>query len=424
MTPATPSLAVASDRRLVRSRWHSTRYVVARIAAPTATGGRERPAVNLAFVLDRSGSMGGDKIRLATQAVEEGIARLQARDRFSVVTYDNEVDVLVRGTHATPSACHDAIDRLRTVEARGSTDLGGGWLAGCEQVAAVLVAQGVNRSLLLTDGLANVGITDISELTHHASELRARGVSTSTFGVGDDFNEELLQGMAQAGGGHFYDIATAAAIRDHISSEVGETLEIVAREVSLEVSLPAEVRVESLGAFPLRTSGGRTVITVGDLISGQMLEVPLRISFPLGQVGAAMPMLIGLQDRDGALDGAASRLAWEYALDDANDVQPRDIEVDRVVARIFVARARREAVRLNRAGDYRGARHVLESTGKRIRGYAGRDPELRAIVDALMAEVGQFQQPMPERARKTAYAQSSYVMQSRLAEGQARRSRA
>ena len=70
-------------------------------------------------------------------------------------------------------------------------------------------SEGVNRTLLLTDGLANVGITDVAELTHHASELRARGVSTSTFGVGNDFNEELLQGMAQAGGGHFYDIATA-----------------------------------------------------------------------------------------------------------------------------------------------------------------------------------------------------------------------
>jgi Ca-activated chloride channel family protein len=424
MTPATPSLTIATDRRLIRSRWHSTRYIVARVIAPTSTSGAERPAVNLAFVLDRSGSMSGDKIRLAAQAVEEGIGRLQPRDRFSVVTYDNEVDVLVRGTQAIPDACHDAIDRLRTVDARGSTDLGGGWLAGCEQVAAALIAQGVNRTLLLTDGLANVGMTEPTDLTHHASELRARGVSTSTFGVGNDFNEELLQGMAQAGGGHFYDIATAAAIRDHISSEVGETLEIVARQVALELSLPGEIRVESLGAFPARASAGRTLIALGDLVSGQTVEVPLRLSFPLGQVGATIPVLLGVDDRDGAFDGATGRLAWEYAPDDANDVQPREVEVDRVIARVFVARARREAVRLNRAGDYQGARRMLEATAKRIRSYAGRDAELRTIVDALMREVEQFQQPMQERARKVAYAQSSYEMQSRLADGQARRSRA
>ena len=103
-----------------------------------------------------------------------------------------------------------------------------------------------------SDGLANVGITDRDELSRHAGELRARGVSTSTFGVGDDFDEAVLGGMAQAGGGHFYDIATAAAIRDHINSEVGETLEVVARDVVIELDLPEGVRVESLGAFPAR----------------------------------------------------------------------------------------------------------------------------------------------------------------------------
>jgi Ca-activated chloride channel family protein len=76
--------------------------------------------------------------------------------------------------------------RLRAVEARGSTNLAEGWLRGCEQVAAHLVAEGVNRCLLLTDGLANVGITAPDELTRHARELKARGVSTSTFGVGND----------------------------------------------------------------------------------------------------------------------------------------------------------------------------------------------------------------------------------------------
>jgi hypothetical protein len=103
-------------------------------------------------------------------------------------------------------------------------------------VASHLVEQGVNRCLLLTDGLANVGITDPAQLAHHAAELRARGVSTSTFGVGNDFDERLLQELADAGGGHFYYIADAPQIRDAITSEVGETLEVVARDVTLEIT--------------------------------------------------------------------------------------------------------------------------------------------------------------------------------------------
>ena len=425
MTPPITShtLTVATDRRLIRSRWHSQRFIVARVRAPEARTSQGRPPVNLAFVLDRSGSMQGQKLRLAAQAVEEGIGRLQPTDQFSVVMYDHDIELLVPGTLATADARRGAIERSRTVEARGQTDLGGGWLAGCEQVATALLAEGVNRALLLTDGLANQGMTDAAELAHHATQLRARGVSTSTFGVGNDFDEVLLQGMAQAGGGHFYDIAGAAAIRDHISSEVGDALAVVAREVALQVILPEGVRIESLGAFPARDASGRTRIELGDLVSGQEVEVPLRLSFPLGRVGDAIPAVISLADRDDVLADATGRLSWEYADDPANNTQPRDHEVDRVVARVFVARARREAVRLNRAGDYDGARTMLEGTAHRIKGYAGRDTELQAIVNDLLHDVETFRQVMPERNRKEAYAASSYTMQSRAADGTARTSR-
>ena len=420
--PTTQRLTIATDRRLIRSRWHSQRFIVARVSAPEARTGHVRPPVNLSFVLDRSGSMSGQKLQLAAQAVEEGIGRLQPTDRFSIVMYDAEIDVLVPGTLATGDARRVAIERLHQVDARGSTDLSGGWLAGCEQVAMALVAEGVNRALLLTDGLANEGMTDTAELAHHATQLRARGVSTSTFGVGNDFDEVLLQQMAQAGGGHFYDIATAAAIRDHIRSEVGETLEVVARDVALRLTLPEGVRVESLGAFPAREAGGRTRIELGDLVSGQQVEVSLRLTFPLGRIGDSTPAILSLADRDGVLADATGRLSWEYADDAANDAQSRDHEVDRVIARVFVARAQREAVRLNRARDYDAARKTLEATARRIRTYAGRDPELRSIVDELMHEVERFRHEMPERVRKEAYARSAYAMQSRAADGAARRS--
>jgi Ca-activated chloride channel family protein len=422
MNTAAAALTVAQDRRLIRPRWHSKRFVVARVTAPVARRDGGRPPVNLAFVLDRSGSMGGEKIRLAARAVEEGIDRLHSDDRFSVVIYDDQVEVLVEGTTATSDARRRAIERLRRVDARGTTDLAGGWLAGCEQVATALMASGVNRALLLSDGLANVGITDRDELARHAAELRVRGVSTSTFGVGDDFDEVLLGAMAEAGGGHFYDIATAAAIRDHISSEVGETLEVVARDVALRLDLPEGVRAESLGAFPSRIVQGRTVVSLGDLVSGQEVEIPLRLFFSFGEIGAVLPAVVSLDDRDGVLDGSAARLAWEYAPDAANDAQPRDREVDRTIAAVFAARARQVAVDLNRRGDLRGARRAMEATARKIRAYAGHDPALRGIADSLVDEGAGFERTMSERSRKEAYAQSRYAMQSRLVTGQARRS--
>jgi hypothetical protein len=167
---------------------------------------------------------------------------------------------------------------------------------------------------------------------------------------------------------------------------------------------------------------GGTAIALGDLVSGQSVEVPLRLSFPVGTPGETHSAVIALSDRDGAFGGAFGKLSWEHADDAANDAQPRDRAVDRVIARVFAARARQEAVRLNRMGDYRGARSVLEATARRIRSYAGDDADLWRIADELVREVEMFEQVMPERSRKVAYAQSAYALQSRAVDGAAMRS--
>ena len=424
MTPRTDTtFSVRQDRRLIRPTAHSKRFLLARIVAPRATAERARPPVNLAIVLDRSGSMSGEKLRVAKTAVEEAIARLQPEDRFSVVVYDDVVEAVIESTPASGEARRGAIERLRAVEARGSTNLGEGWLRGCEQVASHLVERGVNRCLLLTDGLANVGTTDPGELAVHATELRARGVSTSTFGVGNDFDERLLQELADAGGGHFYYIADAPQIRDAITSEVGETLEVVARDVRIDITARDDIRIEPISPYKASVGGNRTTVSLGDLGSEQIVEIVLRLSFPYGLLGGETGAILALTDRDGVFGLAGPgeteplRPGWAYADDAANDAQPRDRDVDRAVARLFAARARQEAVQRNRMGDYAGAQRILDATARRIRSYAGHDPEMRALIDALTQEQVMFSTPREESFLKTAHFASANLQRSRDASG-------
>jgi Mg-chelatase subunit ChlD len=413
--PATTSIRARSDRRYIRSHDRSRRFVLVELTAPPATHERARPPVNLAFVVDRSGSMAGQKLELAKQAVREAIERLEPRDRFCVVAYDDDVRLVVESTLATATAKRDAIERLNVIGPGGSTNLSGGWLAGCEQVAARLDADGVHRCLLLTDGLANVGITDVEELGRHAAELRARGVSTTTFGVGNDFDEALLQSMADAGGGHFYYISNPAQIRDHIAGEVGETLEIVARDVTLEVVFAEGVTVEAISPHRVSAHGSRAMVAVGDLVADQVVEIVLRLAFPYGEHGRETGVILGTGT------GADARLAWTYADDRTNNGQTRDRDVDRAVARQFAARARQEAVRRNRAGDLDGARHILAATARRIKSYAGKDAELGGLVSELEAESPRYAAMVAEADRKSLHFASANMARSRDIQGLATR---
>ncbi|MEI7744607.1 MAG: VWA domain-containing protein, partial [Chloroflexota bacterium] len=410
----------------------SERYLLIDVVAPVVEPdpSRRRPPVNLAFVLDRSGSMGGqNKLGLAKQAVLEAVHRLDPLDRFAVVTYDNRIDVVVPGMPATIASRLQAAELLRHVEARGNTNLHGGWITGCEQVAAGLASEGVNRVLLLTDGLANNGITAPDELARQAFELRSRGVSTSTFGVGSDFDEALLQTMADNGGGHFYFIGDVAQMRDHITSEVGDTLEVVAREVVVELDLPESARVDTLSPFRLERAGTRVRISLGDMVSGQRISLALKVTFDYGEIGREIGAVASIADRDGAFGRAIAAVgvpervavAWAYADHDANDAQERDVEVTRFVARMTAESAKQQAVRMNREGRYAEASDVLFRQSLELSNFAGEDVMLNAMVGELGEEAVQYAAPMPARELKERHFRSSMLARQRTEDGKARK---
>jgi Ca-activated chloride channel family protein len=399
----------------------AARYVLLSLTAPEASGEAGRLPIHVAFVLDRSGSMGGSKIRLAREAVRQALGMLRRDDRFALVVYDEAVNVVVDSTPAAAEARRNALKRLEEVDARGSTDLAGGWQAGCEQVAPHLAEEPPGRCLLLTDGLANVGVTDAEELAARAAALRPRHIVTSTFGVGADFDEDLLQRLAEQSGGHFYFIEQPAQIPDLLTSELGEALEVVARGASVAVQVAAGVKAEPLTRLEWCPTDGGIRVGLGDLVSGQELEVVLRVDLPAGPAGAAFRVRMTLSDRDSVLASPPREACWSAVDQAAADAAPRDRAVDRAVAAVFAARARHEAVALNRAGQFAAARARLEVTAARIQGYAGHDGELLALVQRLLDEAARFGKDMSPMSRKAAHFASYSVMASRAVDGKARR---
>jgi Ca-activated chloride channel family protein len=390
---------IETDRPLVR-KGSDTRYVLARIVAPEGQP-RKRPPVNLGLVLDRSGSMTGEKIRLAKEAAVSAIRRLEPRDHVAVVVYNERIDVVVPATPASSEAVNGAINRLRDIEARGSTDLCGGWLRGCEQVGGAQLVDFVSRVVLLTDGLANAGIVDHSEILRHAAELRARGIATTTIGVGEDFDEHLLGRMADEGGGHFYYVERDDQIPRAIENEVGEALEVTLKGARLRVGPAGRAQVAPIAGFPTRRDGGEWVIELGDLVSQQEVILPLRVSFA-----------------GGALDGAEGTvLTLSFAIAGAEAPGTEAV----VQWRMDAALARREAGRLNRDGDYAGAGRRLQWTAERVAEYAGDDAILKDVVRRLQQDAAEHAEPISALRRKAGYMSSYAALSSRSATGTSRR---
>ena len=407
------TLHINTDRRLVRAGVHSTRYVRIRFTAPEAPHQRERLPLDVALVIDKSGSMGGGKLELAKMAARRAVELLGPRDHVALVAYDTQVELLAGGALLDPShlrRLHSAIDCL---DSGSTTNLSGGWLMGCEEVARAERADTVARTLLLSDGLANAGITDVAALQTHAGELRARGVATSTFGIGRNFDERLMEGMARAGGGNFYYLERPEQISDFLMSELGEALEVVARDASIVVEVDPGVMIHSLDGRRT-TRNGRTVeVALDDLVSRQQMEVVLRVTFPRGAMGASSGINITLTDRDAVLQMASERIEWEYTDHPANDAQVRDQSVDLSVAQRYAAQAREEAAELNRIGELEKARGVLVATARRIREYAGRDPEMRRLVHELEQLAHRHRERFDEHSLKRERFESYSIRESK-----------
>ena len=411
---------IEGDRLLARAAAHSSRFIKLTVVAPPVTSKRARPAVRIGFVLDRSGSMQGDPIRYARKAILDGIDMLSGHDEFAVVSFDDRVEtpVSLAGVAEGRRAAKVAIPMI---EARANTNLCDGYLTGAQEVGGGAGEDIIRRVILISDGHANAGVTDSATLARHASELRARGVSTATLGIGDGFDEALMSAIANGGGGPAQYAGDPDQIGAAIAECIGEALEVTLRDAHVVIRVPG-ADIELLSAGDVTSRRGELRVALGDLAESQEREVVLRVRLPLGNEGDQINLTAELSGRDETGEVLMEQeYSWTYAGSAENDAQPRNRVVDRVVAQLFAAEARERAIALNREGDYERAQAVMVKVARRIATYAGEDRELAKLVTDLLSEAEQWSRPTQERFRKESYHVAMYQMQSRMVDGTARK---
>lgn len=397
-------------------------YLMARLASGPPTGTNVRRALNLSLVIDRSGSMAGDKIDYIKQAAQFLVQHLSSNDIFSLVLYNDKIETLVPPEIISNK---DAINQLiEQIRVRGTTNLSGGWLEGCQHVQTHLSPDRLNRALLMTDGLANRGVTEPDRLVLLARQKREAGISTTTMGLGRDFNEDLLMEMASAGGGAFYFIETPEAAPEIFKEELSGLLNIVGQNLVISVEAGEYVEaVRQLNAYPLQTDGKQTQYRLGDIFADEVKALVLELSIPaLQQIGETEIARLRFEYEEIVPEGTQRR---EHTMDVRVNVRARqedapllpDPEVMQSVLLLQAAQARQEAVRAADAGDFSTASQQLRTAAEAIASAPVKTGTLDEEQASLREQAAIFERDKTggydAYMRKTMRTQSFYSQQNR-----------
>jgi Ca-activated chloride channel family protein len=238
LTPEKPGLVAGTTSKI---------NVLARLQAAENTGTTRTP-LSLAVVLDRSGSMCGKPLEEAKRCARMIVDGLGTDDRAAIFAFDDQVQCLAPLTAAGhKQLLAAAIDGIAS---GGSTNLHGGWRAGADALRAGLAGNGLHRVILLSDGNANDGIDDLEAIAAESKQFAQAGVTTSTYGLGRDFNESLMLALATAGRGNAYYGQTALDLAEPFEAELALLSNLCARGVMMKVAADAGMSVRLRNDYP------------------------------------------------------------------------------------------------------------------------------------------------------------------------------
>ncbi|KEY49881.1 vWA domain-containing protein [Citrobacter amalonaticus] len=288
----------------------------------------KRSPINLALVIDRSGSMGGERIEQATEAAVMAVNTLSAQDTLSVVIYDDVVDVIV------PAAKVDNKEKLisqirERLTARGGTALFAGVSRGIKENSKFLDKAHVNRIILLSDGQANIGPSSTSELAELGKIAARKGIAITTMGIGEGYNEDLMAAIAQYSDGNHVFVQNTDALEKAFAHEFGDVMSVVAQDVVVQINVADNVKPLRLLGREGEIRDNTVTVKLNQLYANQEKYVMLEVLPAKGQAAQSKPLAEVNVSYNNLATGQKERwddkMAVSYTAS-ANEVQKAQVE--------------------------------------------------------------------------------------------------
>lgn len=394
--------------------------VLVELIAPVLASELDRAPASLVVVLDRSGSMDGERLVAARQALCALVDRLDPRDRFGVVAFDDRVELVIPAAPVIDKAVIKTA--IQGVTARGSTDLSAGYLRGIQEARRVAGPEG-SRVLLVSDGHANAGVTDPDLLGSIAQKARAEGVTTTALGMGLGYDESVLSVIARGGGGAELFAENADTAIALIAGEVEGLLGQSVQAASMLIRMvPAVAGVRLFNDLPAHAVDGGVLVELGAFVSGESRKLVLSFAVP-GMAALGLAQVAELELRYVQLP---ELLEHVVTLPIQVNVVPSDIAAARVPDPVVrtemvyqqVQRAKQSASRHLRGGRTGEALTVLRSARSALSAAAPTAPpmqaqDLRAEADVLDGMIAEAAFGDLSRASKLMSADASHKTRTR-----------
>lgn len=403
--PAPVTSKVIPDRDVLEAG--KTQKLVVKVTLDAARPPKEvkRPPVNLSLVLDRSGSMSGEKLQKAKEAAIEALRRLGGDDLFSVVAYNHIVQTVVPARSAGDTEWIEA--RINSFSAGGNTALFGGVSQGAAEVRKNLDKRYVHRIILLSDGIANVGPSSPEDLGRLGVALLKEGISVTTVGVGTDYNEDLMTRLSQKSDGNTYFVESSSDLPRIFSAELGDVLSVVAKKVKVIIECPDGIEPIRIIGREGRIKGQTIELSLNQLYGGQKKFVLVEMNVPGGVTGTKLQV-------------ATARISYENPFTQRNEtttseasarfsdkkdevLKSQNTEVQKDYRLNLNAAAQERAISLADKGKTKEAANELNASAQNLRelGKKSNDAELLSKADQMEERARQIeQQGMTQKARK------------------------